>query len=148
MTRPRLEGVGYCARMSDIGDWAFDFALGLAQRNDTKLNVFFFPSSPHEAPSRRTRWRELMALADEDDTVLEREIRLYYEDRLGDYLNVGFRLCLGKATAELRRCLVQREYAVLVLACEGSTLFVRWISHRTVCGEHAVPRGSRGPRWP
>jgi hypothetical protein len=105
--------------MSEIGDWAFDFALELARRNDTKLNVFFFPTSPCEEHTRRGRWGELMALADENHIALEREIRLYYEDRLGDYFNVGFRLCLGDETPELRRCLAQHEYTVLVLAYEG-----------------------------
>jgi hypothetical protein len=105
--------------MSEIGDWAFDFALDLARRNDTSLNVFFFPTSPCEEHPRRGRWGELMVLADENQIALEREIRLYYEDRLGDYLDVGFRLCLGDEIPELRRCLAQHDYTVLVLAYES-----------------------------
>jgi hypothetical protein len=47
---------------------------------------------------------------------LEKKVRLYYEDRLGNFVDVGFRLCEGDEEPELRRCLLmRREYDVLVL---------------------------------
>jgi len=47
---------------------------------------------------------------------LEKRVRLYYDERLGDFTNVGFRLCEGDEEPELRRCLImRREYDVLVL---------------------------------
>ena len=42
-------------------------------------------------------------------------MREYYEPRLGDFTNVGFRICEGLADAELHRCLMHQEYQVLVL---------------------------------
>jgi hypothetical protein len=43
-------------------------------------------------------------------------VRLYYDQRLGDYVEVGFRLCLGDEDPELRRCLlVRKEYDVLMV---------------------------------
>jgi len=47
-------------------------------------------------------------------------VRLYYDEILGDVVNVGFRLCEGDEDPELRRCLlIRKEYDVLVLAYEG-----------------------------
>jgi hypothetical protein len=47
----------------------------------------------------------------------EKQLRLYYDSKLGDYLDVGFRLCEGKEWMELHRCLSRREFQVLVLPC-------------------------------
>jgi hypothetical protein len=116
MTKPKLSGVGYCALMNKVGDWAFDYALRIARREDAVLDVFFFPTSPCEEHDVRGRWGELIEMAEDDQIALEREVRLYYDDRLGDFLEVGFRICLGDEVPELRRCLMKREYDVLVLA--------------------------------
>jgi hypothetical protein len=45
----------------------------------------------------------------------ERVLRMYYEERAGDYLEVGFRLCEDNEWLELHRCLVDQEFQVLVL---------------------------------
>jgi hypothetical protein len=58
----------------------------------------------------------LLDLSDEAKIELEKNVRLYYEDRLGDFVEVGFRLCEGDEEPELRRCLIiRRDYDVLVL---------------------------------
>lgn len=45
----------------------------------------------------------------------EREARFHFEDKLGDYLEVGFRVCEGDEWHELHRCLSRHEFQVLVL---------------------------------
>jgi hypothetical protein len=58
----------------------------------------------------------LLDLSDEAKVELEKKVRLYYEDRLGDFVDVGFRLCEGDEEPELRRCLIMRkDYDLLVL---------------------------------
>ena len=114
--RQSINGIGYCARMSDVGDWAFQFAFDLARRHDIQLDIFFFPTSPCEEHEARGRWGELIRMAREQQIDLEKEIRLYYDDKLGDYEKVGFRLCLGDEAPELRRCLFDHEYDILVLS--------------------------------
>jgi len=120
MVKARLEGIGYCARMTNVGDWAFQFALELARRHDAQLNVFYFASSPYEAHASRGRAGDRLVLSREEDIELERKVRLYYDERLGDYVKVGFRLCPGDEMPEMRRCLFGREYDILVVAYEGS----------------------------
>ena len=44
---------------------------------------------------------------------------MYYDERAGDYLEVGFRLCEDNEWLELHRCLVDREYQILVLGYAG-----------------------------
>lgn len=129
MTMQAIRGVGYCARMTEAGDWAFNLALDLSVRNDVKLDIFFFPVPPSQPHTSRGRRGELAALPADRQVALERDVRLYYDQLLGDFVNVGFRLCEGDEEPELRRCLlVRREYDVLVLAYEGYRC--RFGSHR------------------
>lgn len=120
MTMQSIRGVGYCARMSETGDWAFNVALDLAVRHDVRLDVFFFPTPPSQPHDPRGRRGELAVQPPEKKVAIERDVRLYYDQLLGEFVNVGFRLCEGDEEPELRRCLlVRKEYDVLVLAYEG-----------------------------
>jgi len=116
VTVQNLKGVGYCARLDTVGDWAFNVALSLARRHNIVLDVFFFPEPCGEAHPPHGRRGELLRLSDEAKIELEKGVRLYYDDRLGDFVEVGFRLCEGDEEPELRRCLImRRDYDVLVL---------------------------------
>jgi hypothetical protein len=117
------KGVGICALFSPQGDWAFDYALALARHHSTGLYIFHFLSSPymlrrdvvfvdaeHKVTGRVTP--ELIVQKD-------REFRERFEERLGDYVNVGFRLCEGNSEVELRKCFRKMQYEVLVVGYEG-----------------------------
>ena len=120
MTVQAIRGVGYCARMTRSGDWAFDFSLDLAERFDVRLDIFFFPTAPSRPHPSRGRHGELADVSEDQKVEMEKNVRLYYDQVLGDFVNVGFRLCEGDEDPELRRCLlVRKEYDVLVLAYEG-----------------------------
>ncbi len=114
MTMTSLNAVGFCAHYSPQGDWAFNFALGLARRLTLPLNVFHFLSDPYvpeDHTSEGLNSKELERL------IIEREkkMRLYYDIKAGDYLDVGFRLCEDREWVELHRCLMKREFQILVL---------------------------------
>ena len=117
-----VRAIGFCAHYSPQGDWAFDFALRLARARSLRLNVFHFLTNPYD-PGARTPESlsrdERAALA----IRLERDLRLYYDELLGDYLDAGFRLCADPEWTELHRCLTKREFQVLVLGYphEGAT---------------------------
>jgi hypothetical protein len=118
MAIPTLNAVGFCAHYSKQGDWAFDYALEVSRRQGLQLNVFHFLTDPYnpvdssvESLSREERGRLAVQR--------EKELRLYYDDRAGDYLNVGFRLCEHAEWVELHRCLVVREFQLLVLGYVG-----------------------------
>ena len=118
MTVTDLTGIGVCARLDEVGDWAFDLALDIARRHRVVLDVFFFPGSFGDPHARRGRRGEQQRLTRQQAIDLEREVRMYYDARAGDYAEVGFRLCEGDEEPELRRCLVtRREFDVLVLPC-------------------------------
>ena len=116
MTEQGIKGVGLCASLTQVGDWALAVALECAQRHRVQLDIFFFPSSPYDAHAPRGRFGESAPLSHRDSIELERQMRLYYDSRLGDYLDVGFRLCPGDEDPELRRCLLfRKEFDILVL---------------------------------
>lgn len=114
MTVMSISSVGFCAHYSQQGDWAFDFALALARRSMLQLNVFHFLADPYD-PTDRTG--EGLSQAERRRIIIEREreLRFYYDSRLGDYLEAGFRVCEDREWVELHRCLARREFQVLVL---------------------------------
>lgn len=138
MTRARLKAVGFCAWMNEVGDRAFRFALDLARRHHAQFDIFIFPSLPSVPHAPRGRSGERFAIPDELAIETEKQVRLYYDELLGDYLDAGYRLCLGDESPELRRCLFDRQYDILVLPyeSEGSLFGERSIeefAHRMQC---------------
>jgi len=118
MTTTAIDAVGFCAHYSPQGDWAFDFALALSRKHGRQLNIFHFLSDPYA-----TVYEGLDALSPAARVQLlidrERELRFYYDERLGDYLEAGFRVCEDEEWTELHRCLCKREFQVLVLGVPG-----------------------------
>jgi hypothetical protein len=109
-----VNSVGFCAHYSEPGDWAFDYALRLARQYKVKLGVFHFLSDPYDPGDHRA---ESLSPAERTQLAIEREkeLRLYYDVRAGEYLDVGFRLCEHREWLELHHCLIVREFQVLVL---------------------------------
>jgi len=118
MTTTAIDAVGFCAHYSPEGDWAFDFALALARRHGRRLNIFHFLSDPYAVVYEGLD--ELSPAAREQLLIdRERELRFYYDERLGDYLEAGFRVCENEEWTELHRCLCKREFQVLVVGVPG-----------------------------
>ena len=91
-----------------------DLASRLARAHSLRLNIFHFIVDPYDPDAHVPH-----TLSPEDRArqaiQLERELRMYYDTRLGDYLDAGFRLCADPEWTELHRCLTKREFQVLVL---------------------------------
>lgn len=118
-----MKGIGLCAIFSRQGDWAFDYALSLARKHKAKLNVFHFLESPYavrrdvvfvDAKKEKTAVVTPEIIAEKD-----KELRLKYDDRLGDYVDVGFRLCEGSDEWELKKCFKRGDYEVLVVGYQA-----------------------------
>lgn len=109
-----INAVGFCPHYSDPGDWAFDYALRLSRLHAIQLNVLHFLKDPYDPADNLA---DLLSDVERAQfaAVRERELRHYYDSRAGDYLEVGFRLCEQTEWLELHRCLVAREFQVLVL---------------------------------
>ncbi|HTY22025.1 MAG TPA: hypothetical protein VMC85_02785, partial [Desulfomonilaceae bacterium] len=114
-----VNGIGLCSIFSRQGDWAFDYALSLARHHRTKLNIFHFLESPYVL--RRDlvfvdAARKVTARATPDLIARkDKELREAFEERLGDYEDVGFRLCEGNDEFELRKCFRKSQYEILVI---------------------------------
>lgn len=114
MTTPNIHSIGYCVNYTQQGDWAFDLAFDIAQRYRLQLNIFHFLSDPYNPADNASD--SLKGEARSNRIIeMERYMRLYYDDRLGDYTDVGFRLCEYNEWTELHRCLNHREFQLLVL---------------------------------
>lgn len=108
MTTLKVDNIGLCADFSPQGDWAFDCAFSLARSMEIGLRVFGVADMAWDKSAPR-------ALSSEETIALDRRLREYYDERLGDFVDAGFRVCEGLVNRELRSCLVEREYQMLVL---------------------------------
>lgn len=114
-----MKGIGLCAIFSQQGDWAFDYALSLARHHNTKLNIFHFLESPYAV--RRdvvfvdAEHKETATVTPDLIAKKDKEMRETFDERLGDYVDVGFRLCEGNDEIELRKCFKKGDYEVLVV---------------------------------
>jgi len=114
MTTIAMDSIGLCAHFSAKGDWAFDFAFSLSRNNKCQLNIFYFLRSPYEKyvepPGKGRKVDENVLVA------TDRKLREYYDKCLGEYVDVGFKVCEESRHAkELRTCLMNREYQLLVI---------------------------------
>jgi hypothetical protein len=118
-----MNGVGLCAIFARQGDWAFDYALTLAREQKTKLNIFHFLESPYimrrDVVFVDAEKTQTAPVTPELISKKDREMREMYDPRLGDYVEVGFRLCEGVDEVELRKCFKKGEYEVLVIGYMG-----------------------------
>lgn len=114
-----MKGIGLCASFCPQGDWAFDYALSLARHHNIQLNIFHFLDSPYafqrdvvyvDKEKAETTHITPVFIARKD-----REMREIFDERLGDYVDVGFRLCEGNDEWELRKCFKKSQYDVLVI---------------------------------
>jgi hypothetical protein len=114
VTIPTFNAVGFCAHYSKQGDWAFDFALHISQLHNVQLNVFHFLKDPYDPAGN---WPKHLSQGELEKLAIdeEKKLRLYYDKRAGAYLNVGFRLCYDDSWSELHRCLMIREFQLLIL---------------------------------
>ena len=148
-----MNGVGLCATFSRQGDWAFDYALSLARSHKTRLNVFQFLESPYmmrrdvvfvDAAKTKTAPVTPDLIAEKD-----KELRMGFDDRLGDYTDVGFRLCEGVNEVELRKCFRRGDYEVLVIGyVEKGASFGGTTSIEEFCESFHGPVVLVGPESP
>jgi hypothetical protein len=75
--------------------------------------VFAFLENPFD-PDHTV---EDLAPEEREKRLIEEDFKLrsYYEDRLGDFVDVGFRVCEGREGEELKHCLKRKEYQLLVV---------------------------------
>ena len=114
MAIPTFNSVGFCAHYSKQGDWAFDLALQISKMRNVKLNVFYFlkdPYNPNDNSLKNLSHSTIEKLA----IAEEKKLRLYYDQLAEEYLEVGFRVCYDDSRKELHRCLMIREFQLLVL---------------------------------
>jgi hypothetical protein len=117
MTTLSVRAIGFCAHYSEDGERAFQLAFSLAKKRRRQLNIFQFLHDPYE-PAPDSHGKAAGSERQRRLVEMERSLRLYYDAWLGDYVDVGFRVCEESAWKELQRCLLlRREFQTLVLAC-------------------------------
>ena len=131
MATPTLKAVGFCAHYSKQGDWAFSYALELSRLHSLKLNVFHFLEDPYERNNTNTRY---LTKAQRFKLAVEREREL--------------RLCADNEWTELHRCLMIREFQVLVSTYPRQRATFARKSIEEFAGSFICPVVLKGPDRP
>lgn len=115
-----MRTIGLCTHFSKTDEWAFDYAFKLAQTLGTQLNICHWLESPYTI--RRDivyddlfEPTQIVTVTPELLNRLELQLREYYEPKLGDFTEVGFKLCEGAYRVELLRCFRQDLLDLVVM---------------------------------
>ena len=117
MTTYKIDKVGLVAHYSKQGDWAFSKAFDLAKMQNLQLNIFYFIRSSFDMPQDKAP-KEIQTSDIPEKIIIseDRRLREYYDDILGDYVDVGFRVCESvRHNFELRLCLMKQEFNILFI---------------------------------
>ncbi|GAB4529629.1 MAG: hypothetical protein Kow0063_06850 [Anaerolineae bacterium] len=115
-----MKSIGLCTHFTQTDEWAFDYALKLAQTHGARLNICHWLESPYTI-RRDIVYNDLFKptrtvnVTPELLTRLELQLREYYEPRLGDFTEVAFKLCEGAYQVELVRCFRQHLLDLVVM---------------------------------
>jgi hypothetical protein len=115
-----MKSVGLCTHFMQTDEWAFDYALKLAQTRGARLNICHWLESPYKI-RRDIVYADLFQPTETVNVTpellnrLELQLREYYEPRLGDFTEVAFKLCEGAYQVELVRCFRQHLLDLVVM---------------------------------
>ena len=115
-----MKTVGLCTHFTHTDEWAFEYAFKLARSRGLQLNICHWLESPYQI--RRDIVfddlfdpHETVSISPQLLTKFDLQLRQYYEPKLGDFTDVGFKLCEGAYQVELIRCFRQHFLDLVVI---------------------------------
>ncbi len=112
--------IGLCTHFSQTDEWAFDYALTLAKKNQWHMIICHWLQSPYSL--RRDMVNDDLFTPQKTVPVdekllvkLEYQLREYFDQKLGDFTDVAFKLCEGNYQVELNRCIRQNLLDLVVM---------------------------------
>ncbi|RMG92771.1 MAG: hypothetical protein D6706_16225 [Chloroflexi bacterium] len=115
-----MQSIGFCTHFTETDEWAFAYALHLAQLRGWQLNICHWLESPYRI--RRDivytdffEHQKTSVVGPKLLQELELKLREYYEPKLANFTNVAFKLCEGAYQVELVRCLRQHLLDIVVM---------------------------------
>lgn len=120
-----MKVIGLCTRFTPADEWAFDYAFKLVKAHGWQLNICHWLHSPYRL--RRDMVQadlfepgELVQATPAVLTRLEYQLRQHFDERLGDFTNVAFKLCEGMYQVEMVRCFRQNLLDLVVMGCQAA----------------------------
>ena len=112
--------IGLCTHICETDDWAFNFALNLVKAHNWQLNICHWLPSPYRLrrdmiPDDLFHPQKSLPANPQLLAQLELQLRQYYDERLGDFTNVAFKLCEGMYQVEMVRCFRQHLLDLVVM---------------------------------
>ncbi len=115
-----MRTIGLCTHFCEADSWAFDYALKLVKARAWQLNICHWLPSPYRLrrdliPDDLFLPQEAVQKNPQLLARLELQLREYYDERLGDFINVAFKLCEGMYEIEMVRCFRQNLLDLVVM---------------------------------
>lgn len=112
--------IGLCTHLCDTDEAAFDYALKLVKHHNWQLNICHWLSSPYRLrrdmiPDDLFHPTQAIPANPRLLAQLELQLRQHYDQRLGDFTNVAFKLCEGMYQVEIVRCFRQHLLDLVIM---------------------------------
>jgi hypothetical protein len=112
--------IGLCTHFSQTDEWAFDYALKLAKHNNWHMIICHWLQSPYSLRRDMVnddlfKPQHTVPVDEKLLTKLEYQLREYYDQKLGEFTDVAFKLCEGNYQVELTRCFRQNLLDLVVM---------------------------------
>lgn len=118
-----MKGVAVLASFSRQGEWAFEFALTLAKKHQTRLDIYSILASPHALRREEVyvddKKQRTAIVTPEIIAQKERELREAFAEELGDFTDVAYHVSEGDEEWELNKHFKRGAYDLLVVGYEG-----------------------------
>jgi len=120
---PRYNKILFCTDFSENADYAFDFAYGIAKRDDGLLYILHvIPENPYQAYTESLIYREDIQKIDKgieeylDDTYTER-----YVKKIEDGVRFELITKSGREDNEILKFAKEKEADIIVMGTHGRT---------------------------
>lgn len=112
--------IGLCTHLCETDAGAFDYALQLVKNHNWQLNICHWLSSPYRLrrdmiPDDLFHPTQSVPANPKMLAQLELQLRQHYDNRLGDFTNVAFKLCEGMYQVEMVRCFRQHLLDLVIM---------------------------------
>jgi len=122
---PKYKKVLFCTDFSENSDYAFDYAFGIAKRDEAMLYILHVktPAAPQQEAYLRSYLTEqqIREMKEKNDEDLDHQFNNRYVSKISDKTKVQIATRLGREDREIIKFAVQEKIDLITIGKHGQT---------------------------